>query len=250
MKKRLGIVLTAVLTLAMSTTVFAADSPTKGVVVVEKTNNEDGSKTTVAKNEDGSKVTATSTTGVTVGSGDVTMSFADESGNKLGDVKVTIKSVAEEEKKAFVEKAAAKAKDAADVKMSNILAAIDVKIENFTTGKASLPLTVSGVRKGDSVYAIHVLANGDIEFLDAVAEADGVVTVKTTSFSPIIIMKGVKPELAGTGETGNSSGGANTGNEIKAPQMGETHMSVFIMLLAAVALTGGAFCTKKLTANR
>lgn len=223
MKKRLGVILTTVLTLAMTTTALAAGSTTANTTT-----------TTVKAENTEVKVETTGTNVTVASSASSKLSFKDASGNDIANVTVKIAAASEEVKKDAITKAVAAAKDSSAIEESKVLAAIEVSVENFTSGTATIPLTVSGVTKGEAVYAIHVTSSG-IEFLDAEATDNGVVTVTTTSFSPIIIMQGTKPEVATTTETKTET--------TTAPKEGEA--TSVVLLLAAVSVLGAAACTKK-----
>jgi hypothetical protein len=239
MKKRLGLILTTVLTLAMTTTALAAESTTANTT------------STTVKAENTTVAVETTGTNVTIAkSASSEVSFKDADGKDIENVTVKISAVTATEQSTAIEKAAAAATSdtASSIKAENVLAAVDVDVTGFTSGTATIPLAVGSdkVTKGEAVYAIHVTSSG-IEFLDAKAVADGVVTVTTTSFSPIIIMKGTKPEVKATSSDNKTDDKTTTDNKTdstaKAAKTGEATSAV--VLLAAVSVLGAAVCTKK-----
>lgn len=209
MKKRLAVVMAAVLTLAMSVPAFAAESDSATAVKeISSVTNSDGTTTKTVENAIGTTVEvtastsrtstkvgdATVTTSATVATGsDIALSFTDASGKKIDRVSLTITSVAADVLTKVTSALEINGKSvSADAK--NIVAAIEISATGFTGGKAVLPLKVDNVVKGEALYAIHI-KNGAAEIIPAVAVQNGVVVISTSSFSPIIIVKGNAPVI-------------------------------------------------------
>ncbi|MCI6022151.1 MAG: hypothetical protein MRZ64_10770 [[Bacteroides] pectinophilus] len=209
MKKRLAVVMAAVLTLAMSVPAFAAESDSATAVKeISSVTNSDGTTTKTVENAIGTTVEvtastsrtstkvgdATVTTSATVATGsDIALSFTDASGKKIDRVSLTITSVAADVLTKVTSALEINGKSvSADAK--NIVAAIEISATGFTGGKAVLPLKVDNVVKGEALYAIHI-KNGAAEIIPAVAVQNGVVVISTSSFSPVIIVKGNAPVI-------------------------------------------------------
>ena len=207
MKKRLAVVMAAVLTLAMSVPAFAAESDSATAVKeISSVTNSDGTTTKTVENAIGTTVEvtastsrtstkvgdATVTTSATIATGsDIALSFTDASGKKIDRVSLTITSVAADVLTKVTSALEINGKSVtADAK--NIVAAIEISATGFTGGKAVLPLKVDNVVKGEALYAIHI-KNGVAEIIPAVAVQNGVVVISTSSFSPVIIVKGTAP---------------------------------------------------------
>lgn len=207
MKKRLAVVMAAVLTLAMSVPAFAAESDSATAVKeISSVTNSDGTTTKTVENAIGTTVEvtastsrtstkvgdATVTTSATIATGsDIALSFTDASGKKIDRVSLTITSVATDVLTKVTSALEINGKSVtADAK--NIVAAIEISATGFTGGKAVLPLKVDNVVKGEALYAIHI-KNGVAEIIPAVAVQNGVVVISTSSFSPVIIVKGTAP---------------------------------------------------------
>ena len=209
MKKRLAVVMAAVLTLAMSVPAFAAESDSATAVKeISSVTNSDVTTTKTVENAIGTTVEvtastsrtstkvgdATVTTSATVATGsDIALSFTDASGKKIDRVSLTITSVAADVLTKVTSALEINGKSvSADAK--NIVAAIEISATGFTGGKAVLPLKVDNVVKGEALYAIHI-KNGAAEIIPAVAVQNGVVVISTSSFSAIIIVKGNAPVI-------------------------------------------------------
>lgn len=207
MKKRLAVIMAAVLTLAMSVPAFAAESDSATAVKeISSVTNSDGTTTKTVENAIGTTVEvtastsrtstkvgdATVTTSATVATGsDIALSFTDASGKKIDRISLKITSAAPDVLAKVTSSFEVNGKSVyADAK--NIVAAIEISSTGFTSGKAVLPLKVDNVVKGESLYAIHI-KNGVAEVIPAVAVQNGVVVISTSSFSPVIIVKGTAP---------------------------------------------------------
>lgn len=206
-KKNLAIVMAAVLTLAMSVPAFAAESDSATAVKeISSVTNSDGTTTKTVENAIGTTVEVTAstskkttkvgdtnvTTSATVATGsDIALSFTDASGKKIDRISLKITTVASDVLAKVTSSFELNGKSVyADAK--NIVAAIEISSTGFTSGKAVLPLKVDNVVKGESLYAIHI-KNGVAEVIPAVAAQNGVVVISTSSFSPVIIVKGTAP---------------------------------------------------------
>lgn len=206
-KKNLAIVMAAVLTLAMSVPAFAAESDSATAVKeISSVTNSDGTTTKTVENAIGTTVEVTAstskkttkvgdttvTTSATVATGsDIALSFTDASGKKIDRISLKITSAASDVLAKVTSSFELNGKSVyADAK--NIVAAIEISSTGFTSGKAVLPLKVDNVVKGESLYAIHI-KNGVAEVIPAVAVQNGVVVISTSSFSPVIIVKGTAP---------------------------------------------------------
>lgn len=206
-KKNLAIVMAAVLTLAMSVPAFAAESDSATAVKeISSVTNSDGTTTKTVENAIGTTVEVTAstskkttkvgdttvTTSATVATGsDIALSFTDASGKKIDRISLKITSAASDVLAKVTSSFELNGKSVyADAK--NIVAAIEISSTGFTSGKAVLPLKVDNVVKGESLYAIHI-KNGVAEVIPAVAAQNGVVVISTSSFSPVIIVKGTAP---------------------------------------------------------
>ncbi len=74
---------------------------------------------------------------------------------------------------------------------AQVMAMTDLSVSEGTdTSKGiTITLSVSGVQKGDSVYVLHKLSNGQWETLKPSSVENGKVTVTLYSFSPIMVVK-------------------------------------------------------------
>lgn len=209
MKKRLAVVMAAVLTLAMSVPAFAAESDSATAVKeISSVTNADGTTTKTVENAIGTTVEVTASTAkttTTVGStkvptsasvatgSDIALSFTDASGKKISRVSLKITAAANDVITKITSSIEINGKSvSADAK--NIVAAIEISATGFTGGKAVLPLKVDNVVKGEALYAIHI-KNGVAEIIPAVAVQNGVVVISSSSFSPVIIVKGEAPAV-------------------------------------------------------
>ena len=288
MKKRLAVVMAAVLTLAMSVPAFAAESDSATAVKeISSVTNSDGTTTKTVENAIGTTVEvtastsrtstkvgdATVTTSATVATGsDIALSFTDASGKKIDRVSLTITSVAADVLTKVTSALEINGKSvSADAK--NIVAAIEISATGFTGGKAVLPLKVDNVVKGEALYAIHI-KNGVAEIIPAVAVQNGVVVISTSSFSPVIIVKGTAPAEASDNDDDDddtpvtiasntttpvvtpaattpsvvtpSTAGSTTAADAStatSPKTADTFP--YVLALAAICFAGAALCIRK-----
>lgn len=250
MKKTLGFALIAILTLTMSMSVFAAGSSSATAVTeLSSTNNADGTITKVVESVTGTQVAVTAPVAATMSQGVVTsasiatgnnavLAFTDTLGKKIDSVAISIKSAPE----AVISNVLSGAVTGTTVKASDVVAAVEISVAGFNGGTASIPLAVSGVVKGESVYGIHIKADGTTEYIPAIASDNGVVNIVTTSFSPIIIVKGQMPAKAPVATTTTAT------DTTTSPKTGE--VIPYAMILAFACLAGAAVCTKKLSYNK
>ena len=288
MKKRLAVVMAAVLTLAMSVPAFAAESDSATAVKeISSVTNSDGTTTKTVENAIGTTVEvtastsrtstkvgdATVTTSATVATGsDIALSFTDASGKKIDRVSLTITSVAADVLTKVTSALEINGKSVtADAK--NIVAAIEISATGFTGGKAVLPLKVDNVVKGEALYAIHI-KNGVAEIIPAVAVQNGVVVISTSSFSPVIIVKGTAPAEASDNDNDDddtpvtrasntttpvvtpatttpsvvapSTAGSTTAADASTATSPKTADAFpYVLALAAICFAGAALCIRK-----
>ena len=288
MKKRLAVVMAAVLTLAMSVPAFAAESDSATAVKeISSVTNSDGTTTKTVENAIGTTVEvtastsrtstkvgdATVTTSATVATGsDIALSFTDASGKKIDRVSLTITSVAADVLTTVTSALEINGKSVtADAK--NIVAAIEISATGFTGGKAVLPLKVDNVVKGEALYAIHI-KNGVAEIIPAVAVQNGVVVISTSSFSPVIIVKGTAPAEASDNDDDDddtpvtiasntatpvvtpaattpavvapSTAGSTTAADASTATSPKTADAFpYVLALAAICFAGAALCIRK-----
>lgn len=154
MKKLAAAVLALTLTLGMGLTAFAAPSPEKEVTVSGATNAQ------------GQKVEVTVT--------------------KVAEDETQVKAVQAEAEKKAVELSSSK-----DITVT-ALASAEVSVPAGTVVNESNPITVvfnvPTVQAGWTVFALHQKADGTWEKLSTVV-ANGTVTVKFTSLSPVVFVR-------------------------------------------------------------
>ena len=262
MKKKSVIALAMLFTLSMSMTAFAAPS-TSATTTKEVTSqvNTDGTTTAVVQSATGTKVTvvastAASTASVKAADGtavtvptsakiatgtDAVLAFADKTGKKIENVTVAITPASN----AVIESVLNGTAIGTAIDASKVAAAVEINVAGFTGGTATLPLSVASIKKGEAVYGVHFLGNGSVEYIPAVASANGIVTITTTSFSPIVIVKGTMPATA-TATTATTTASAT--DATTSPKTGD--MVVYVIMMAAACLAGAAYCTKKLAYNK
>lgn len=255
MKKRFAVLASTMLVLTMSMTALAAPSDqataTREVSTVTNANGttsktvESALGTTVTVTASTTKTTATVDgvsvpTSATIATGsNAVLSFTDASGKKIENVVLEVKAASNDVIKAVTSSVNINGNDVA-VKAADIVAAIDVSVGGFTSGSATVPLKVDNVKKGEAVYAIH-MKNGVAEIIPALAAENGVVVVTTTSFSPVIIVKGTAPAAAKVL--------APAGNDVAAPKdttspkTSDSYSIAFVMAMAFMACA--VACTKK-----
>lgn len=251
MKKVLGLALTALLTMTMCMSVFAAGSSTvKTVTEQSVSNNANGTRSSIVESVTGTKVAVVTSAATTTSQGVVTsaaiatgdgavLAFTDASGKKIDNVVLAISAASDE----VISNVLKGAVTGTAVNAAQVAAAINIDVDGFTSGSATLPLKVNNVVKGEPVYGIHIKADGTVEYVPAVASENGVVIITLSSFSPVIIVKGQVPATAASTATTATTEAATT-----SPKTGETAPAA--LLLAAACLAGAFVCAKRISYSK
>lgn len=208
MKKGLAVVTAAMLSIAMCMPAFAAPSDEATAArEVSSVVNADGTTTKTVESALGTTVevkastkeTAASVAGVavptsaTVATGsNVVLTFTDAQGKVVKDVKLTIAAADTATIAKVTEAIELTNNSSVSVKAQDIVAAVEISAQGFSKGSATIPLKVSNVVKGEPVYGLHIVG-GKAEVIPAVALDNGIVAITSTSFSPVIIVKGTAP---------------------------------------------------------
>lgn len=223
MKKRLFALASAlILTFGMSVSVFAADSAstdtttTTVVAVSVDTTITDAQASAFAANT----TVTSSVTGVTV-----------------APVTAAVANTAAAEAKASVGANAA------------IATIVDLSVPEGT-GEAEFTLAVPTVKAGQKIVVLHQKKDGTWEKIDAPKVADGSVTFKLSSYSPIAIVIENASETTTVVENQAASVGPAIDAALAyisaagtAPKTGDVMMAMAIM--ASICLAGSAVFTKK-----
>lgn len=219
MKKKIISVLTALMVLSMSTTVFGATSPTTGTT------------------------TPVDTTKVTV---------AADAASAVKEVSGANAEVATE---AEVTQAANQAATlVGDGEKANLVAVVNLTAAGAAdeNGNYNITITVPSLTAGTEVTIMHFHANGVVDYINTVVEADGKISFSVTSFSTFAVVEKVKtvtstPNNTNTVNTTNTTNTATTTtNETTSPKTGAP---VVLPMMAAICLAGAGVCTKKVKFN-
>lgn len=260
MKKYLAPVTAALLSLtmcmSMCTAAFAADSDSATAAKeVESVVNADGTTTKTVESALGTTVEVTASTGntaaavdgvlvptsATIATGsDLVLAFTDTSGKVVKDVKLTIAAADSATILKVTDSIEVAGGVSVSVKAKDIVAAVDINASGFSGGSATIPLKVSNITKGEPVYGLHIVG-GKAEVIPAVALANGVVAITTTSFSPVIIVKGTAPAAVKAPQANVST----TDDSVTSPKTADAGAAPILLVLAALSLTGACVCGKK-----
>lgn len=256
MRKKLAVVMAAMLTLCMTVPAFAAESDSAtSVQEISSNDNDDGTTDEVVESALGTTVTVTaSTAGTTESVGGVqvptsaevatgtglVLSFTDASGKKAENVSLNI-NAASKDVISTVTTSISVGGVNVSVQAKDIVAAIDITASGFSSGSATVPLKVDNVKKGEAVYGIHI-KNGVAEIIPVVAVENGIVLITTTSFSPIIIVKGTAPAAVQKAAADTASAGSSDG-AATSPKTADTIPAAAV--IALICLMGAAVCFRK-----
>lgn len=213
MKKFLTLVMVLALTMTMSITAFAAGSPSTDAQVVDVT---------------------------------------DANGNKL-DVEVKVNSltdtqvaeaaqIAQDESTVVQEAVKSGAIADSNYETAGVLASVEVQIDGDTRPTAENPISISfnvnTAKAGDVIVAAHQKADGTWEYLPTTV-ADGTVTVKFTSLSPVVFIKLAEKAAADEGDSSSDAAAGTT-----SPKTG-INVVYYAELIAMLSLAGAAVCAKR-----
>lgn len=224
MKKKFLSVLTALMVLSMSTTVFGANSPTTEEPVKPTDKVEVGQDvTTVVKEAEGATLTAATT----------------------------------EQVQKVVDEAT---KHVADGSKGTVAAVFNLDGKDGAT----VTVTVPSLQKGDSVFVLHIKDDGTSEVLNATVGEGGKVTFVAPSFSTFAVIKvasvaapqgnggyspeyyeNLKAEMAAR-EAAAAGTTPTTTTTATSPKTGEAAM---MPVLAAICLAGVVVCARKVKFN-
>lgn len=227
MKKKFISVLTALMVLSMSTTVFAAPSPSTGTT---------GSNVTVASN---ATTAVTAVTGAT--SATVTASEAQEAAKAATSY---VPSGYTGEVAAIIDLTAGTNQNA--------------------NGEYVVSITVPTLSAGANVFVLHINANGTTEKLSATVADGGVVTFATPGFSKFAVVEltvaagttpttpatpGYSPEYYAQLQAASATQTATpaTTTTTTSPKTGD--MTAVMSVMAVISLAGTAVCSKKVKFN-
>ncbi len=218
MKKKLISVLTALMVLSMSTTVFGANSPTTEDPVKPTDKVEVGQDvTTVVKEAEGATLTTATT----------------------------------EQVQKVVDEAT---KHVADGSKGTVAAVFNLDGKDGAT----VTVTVPSLTAGDSVFVLHILDDGTSEVLNATVGEGGKVTFVAPSFSTFAVIKVASvasaeelpysPEYYESLKTDMAAAEAAAAGTPAAtsPKTGEAAM---MPVLAAICLAGVVVCARKVKFN-
>lgn len=222
MKKKFISVLTALMVLSMSTTVFGANSPTTG-----DTTPVDTEKVEVAADA------ATAVTEVTgAASEKATAAEVKDAANKVA-------TVVEDGYKGTV---------AAVIKLT----AAGEADEN---GNYNITVTVPSIKAGADVFVLHIHDDGTFEKLAATVAADGKVSFSVKNFSTFAIVENVKVAAGETYQPGTydkylTSSASNAGAADTTVTSPKTAEAANVMpVIAVICLAGIVVCTRKVKFN-
>lgn len=219
MKKKFISVLTALMVLSMSTTVFGANSPSTG--------------TTDPVNTEKVEVAADAATAVTAVEG-ATATTATEA--EVADAANKVAAVVEDGYKGNV---------AAVIKLDTPT--------NVTDGVATVSVTVPSIKAGASIFVLHIHDDGTYEKItDVTVGADGKITFKVANFSTFAVVENVK--VATAADPGYQPGTYDkylTSNtdaaEVTSPKTADAF--AFMPILAVICLAGVVVCTRRVKFN-
>ena len=220
MKKKFISVLTALMVLSMSTTVFGANSPSTG--------------TTDPVNTEKVEVAADEATAVTAVEG-ATATTATEA--EVADAANKVAAVVEDGYKGNV---------AAVIKLDTPT--------NVTDGVATVSVTVPSIKAGASIFVLHIHDDGTYEKItDVTVGADGKITFKVANFSTFAIVEQVAVTTA-SADPGYQPGTYDkylTSNtdaaEVTSPKTADAF--AFMPILAVICLAGVVVCTRRVKFN-
>lgn len=219
MKKKFISVLTALMVLSMSTTVFAAKSPS-----TDMSTPVDTEKVEVAAD---AATAVTEVEGATVG---------------------------EEVSKEDVQAAAEEVVKHVPEGFKGTLAAI-VELTGKPGSTIKLTVPKLNLKSDESVFVLHIMDNGKTEKLDATVDANGVVSFVAPGFSKFAVVKVTKKTTVGQGNTNytDNKTDANTATETTGttgtPTSPKTGVPAALPMMAAICLAGAGVCTKKAKFN-
>ncbi len=245
-KKLLTLVLSAVLCLGMTTTAFAATSPS-----VDNSNTNTNQSPSVDNNEAVVSVGGTTTINGT----EVTLEV-----KYIGEAPLTEKQMAafealfngvedsaayEQMEKNLIESTTGKKVES--VKWGKI---IDIGLPAGQTIPAEgiqITLSDSDIKAGMNIVLLHMKDDGTWENIP-VTVADGKITGTFTSLSPVYYFE-VK-EAANTATNNNTTATTTTTTTESSPKTEEVNMNLYITLLAIVAVCGVVYGTRKMKYNK
>lgn len=218
MKKKVISVLTALMVLSMSTTVFGATSPTTGTTTPVDTN-----KVNVA---------ADATTAITEVAG-ATATTATEA--EVANAANQAAAIVEEGYKA-------------EVRAVVVLTPSGTPDEN---GNYNITVTVPTLAAGTEVVVLHIHNDGTVDQIPATVAADGKISFSVQNFSTFAIVEKVAV-ASGSTPNGYAPGDYDiylnnaTTDEATSPKTGAP---VVLPMMAAICLAGAGVCTKKVKFN-
>jgi hypothetical protein len=259
MKKRFAVVMSVMFTLTMGMTALAAGSDSATATQeVSSVVNADGTTTKTVESALGTTVTVSASTtkttdvvdgvsvptSATIATGsNAVLAFTDASGKKIENVSITVKAASTSVISTVTSSISVGGQEVA-VKAADIAAAIDLDVSGFSSGSATVPLSVDNVKKGESVYAIHI-KNGAAEIIPAQVVDNGVVVITTSSFSPVIIVKGTAPAAATASTTAATVTADSSAEAEKSPKTADAMPMAMAMIMAVIFLAGAAACAGK-----
>lgn len=227
--------------MVLSMTVFAADSPsttgnsdTVDTAVTQDTVNK---ATTAVKVED-AKVTSASGAELTVkystSSDVITTEVVKYAVEKVQNI---VKELASANPTTTEKLGTINTKELKSNEKIVVAAAVDVTIpdikpEDIPEGGIAVPVAVEGIKAGDKVAVLHQKADTTWESLPIENVADGVITAKFTSFSPVVV---VRVETVNDTAPVSPSTGYN--------------MPVVVIFALVAALAGTVFCARRRVAR-
>lgn len=221
MKKKFISVLTALMVLSMSTTVFGATSPSTG--------------TTTPVETDRVAVSENVTTAVTAVEG-AEMEQATQA--QVTNVVNRVATVVE------------------DGYRANVAAVVNLHRPAGVEGPVTVSVTVPTVTAGADVFVLHIKDDGTQETLDATVGADGKITFTVSSFSTFAIVERVA--VTASADTGyqpgtydkyltNSTADTTDTTAVTSPKTADAF--AFIPMLAVICLAGVVVCTRRVKFN-
>lgn len=136
-----------------------------------------------------------------------------------------------------------------DYESASIIAAADVKLSELTAAEiskgVSVTLNVSAVKEGNNYVALHQKADGSWETLPVEVVADGVVKIKFTSLSPVVLVQVEKADVDDDDDDAEKAVEETPAADgtVASPKTGETLPVAGVM--AVICLTGAVVCAKK-----
>ena len=225
MKKRVLSVVAALMVMTMGTTVFAANSPSTTDVKKDETQKVVVAEVETKSAEDYAKA-------VTVTGGTATAVSKETVEITAKQVKAFLTNVAEVAKKIGSKDLEAAATDAAKKIVPTIKTVVDVAAPEGTTVSESNPITltfaVEGIKANANIVVLHW--NGTAwETIKPESVADGKVTAKFTSLSPIAIVELAVEDVKTSPATGEAAS--------------------VLPVLAVICMAGALVCGKKVVFN-